>query len=178
MASVFKRKYNKVVDGRKVKKQSRCWYVKYRDADGIERRVRGYPDKEATRQLAARMEEEAALADEGIVDRYKGHRLRPLTEHLEDSRNSLLAKGHTTKHAELTYSRARTVITGCRFATWNDISASRVQQFTAGLRNNGEGISAQPSNFYLAATKQFCRWMVQDQRAAESPLLHLKGLNV
>ena len=40
MASVFKRKYNRIVSGKKVKKQSKCWYVKYRDADGIERRVK------------------------------------------------------------------------------------------------------------------------------------------
>ena len=39
MASVFKRKYTKVADGKRVKKQSQCWYIKYRDADGIEPRV-------------------------------------------------------------------------------------------------------------------------------------------
>ena len=179
MASIFKRK-RKIVrpDGRKAIKQSRCWYVKYRDVDGIERRVKGYADKEATRQMAARLEKEAALANEGVVDRFKDHRMRPLGEHLEDFRRFLLAKGNTAKHAELTYSRARAVVTGCGFAMWGDISASKVQQFIAGLRNNGEGLSAQTSNFYLAATKQFCRWMVQDQRAAESPVQHLKGLNV
>jgi len=152
--------------------------VKYKDADGIERRVKGYFDKEATKQMAARLGKEAALANEGVVDRYKDHRLRPLREHLEDFRQSLLAKGNTAKHAELTYSRARTVIDGCRFVTWGDISASKVQQFIAGLRNDGEGISVQTGNFYLATTKQFCKWMVQDQRAAESPVQHLKGLNV
>ncbi len=178
MASVFRHKYNKIVEGRKVKKQSKCWYVKYRDADGIERRVKGYFDKEATKQMAARLGKEAALANEGVVDRYKDHRLRPLREHLEDFRQSLLAKGNTAKHAELTYSRARTVVDGCGFVTWGDISASKVQQFIAGLRNDGAGISAQTSNFYLAATKQFCKWMVQDQRAAESPVQHLTGLNV
>jgi integrase len=178
MASIFKRKYNKVVDGRKVKKQSKCWYVKYRDADGIERRVKGYLDKEATKQMAARLEKETALASEGVVDRYKDHRLRPLREHSEDFRRWLLAKGNTEKHAELTYSRAMAVIDGCKFILWGDISASRVVEYLAELRNNGEGISAQTSNFYLQCFKQFCKWMVQDQRAAESPVTHLNGLNV
>ena len=50
MASVFRRKYNRTVDGRKVKKQSKCWYVKYRDAEGIERRVKGFKDKETAFQ--------------------------------------------------------------------------------------------------------------------------------
>jgi integrase len=40
------------------------------------------------------------------------------------------------------------------------------------------GISAQTFNFYLQAVKQFCRWMVRDGRASESPLVHLQGLNV
>ncbi len=37
---------------------------------------------------------------------------------------------------------------------------------------------AQIFNFYLAAFKQFCRWMVRDGRASESPVAHLTGLNV
>ena len=92
MASVYKRKYNRVVKGEKVKKQSRSWYVKYRDADGIERRIRGFKDKTATQQLAAKLEKEAELGQVGIVDRYREHRERPLVEHIEDFKHSLLAK--------------------------------------------------------------------------------------
>jgi integrase len=40
------------------------------------------------------------------------------------------------------------------------------------------GIGAQTFNFYLQAAKQFCRWMVHDRRASESPLAHLQGVNV
>ena len=62
MASVYRRKCNRTSNSKKVKRQSRYWYVKYRDASGIEHRVRGYTDKEATKQMAARLEREAALA--------------------------------------------------------------------------------------------------------------------
>ena len=137
MASVFKRKYNKIVNGKKVKKQSKCWYVKYRDADGIEQRVKGYPDKEATRQMAARLEKEVALAQEGVVDRYKEHRTRPLTEHLEEFRQSLLDNGGTAEHARLTTYRIRRTLKGCRFASWTDIQASRLQSYLASLRHAG-----------------------------------------
>ena len=82
MASVYRHKYNKTVNGKKVKKQSKCWYVKYRDKDGIEHRVKGFKDKTATQQLAAQLEREAELGEVGIVDRYKEHRTRPLAEHL------------------------------------------------------------------------------------------------
>ncbi len=177
--AVFKRKRRvERTDGKMVVKQSAKWYVKYRDADGIVRCIPGYADKEATKQLEARLVKEAALSQEGVVDRYKAHRTRPLKQHLEEFRQSLLAKGNTAKHAELTFSRAKSVMEGCRFATWSEISASRVQQYLSGLRQGSKGLSAQTSNFYLQATKQFCRWMVQDQRAAESPLSHLKCVNV
>jgi integrase len=152
--------------------------VKYKDADGIERRVKGYTDKEATKQMAARLEKEAALANEGVVDRYKDHRLRPLKEHLEDFRRSLLAKGNTVGHADLVFARAKAVVEGCKFPFWGDISASQVAEYLAGLRNDGQGISVQTSNFYLQAVKQFCRWLVDDQRVPDSPVAHLKGLNV
>ena len=33
MASVYRRKYSKIINGRKVKRQSKSWYVKYRDKD-------------------------------------------------------------------------------------------------------------------------------------------------
>ncbi|MHC4205117.1 MAG: hypothetical protein ACYSTT_10740 [Planctomycetota bacterium] len=73
MASIFKRKYAKFVDGKNVLKQSKSWYVKYRDAEGIVRRVRGYKDKTATLHLAAKLEKEAELANAEIVYRYKEH---------------------------------------------------------------------------------------------------------
>jgi len=102
MAFIFRHKYNKVVDGRKVKKQSQCWYIKYRDADGIEQRVKAFTDKTASQQLAAKLLKEAELAKAGVIDRYKEHRTRPLVEHLADFRQSLLARGNTDKHANLT----------------------------------------------------------------------------
>ncbi len=179
MASIFKRKRRvKLPNGKTVIQQSAKWHIKFIDADGIERRAVGFKDKTASQQLAAKLEKEAELARAGIIDRYKEHRTRPLIQHLEDFRQSLLAKGCTTKHADQVTSRARRIVEGCQFKTWTDISASKVQGYLAGLRNRPDGISAQTFNFYLKDIKQFCRWMVQDRRASESPLEHLKGLNV
>ena len=85
MASVYKRKRKvKLASGRTVTRQSAKGHVKYIDADDIEQRVPAYKDKTASLQLAARLEKEAELAKEGIVDRYRKHRKRPLVEHLKD----------------------------------------------------------------------------------------------
>jgi integrase len=39
-------------------------------------------------------------------------------------------------------------------------------------------MSVQTANFYLAAVKQFCRWLVKDRRTGDNPLAHLEGGNV
>ncbi len=178
MASVFKRKYTKVANGKRVKKQSHKYYTRLTDADGIKRTIPLFRDKTASQQRAAQLQKEIEMARAGVVDRYKEHRRKPLSEHLKDFRQSLLDKGNTKSHVELTHNRVKAVLKGGKFVFIADISASKVQRYLADLRNNGEGISAQTFNFYLQAVKQFCKWMVQDQRASESPLEHLKGLNV
>ena len=38
-------------------------------------------------------------------------------------------------------------------------------------------MSIRSSNFYLQATKQFCRWLVADNRTDENPLAYLQGQN-
>ena len=41
-----------------------------------------------------------------------------------------------------------------------------------------KGKSVQTVNFYLAAFKQFCNWLVKDRRTADNPVAHLSGGNV
>ena len=177
MARVFRQRYTKSTpDGRRVTKISRKWYVEYRDAQGIRRRVPGYTDKPATQQLAAELERRAAQEQSGLVDRFAEHRKRPLSEHITDWHKSLLHKGTSRKHADLVRGRALRVVEGCGFVFWSELSASKVQAYVAGLRN--DGTSVQTCNFYLQAAKQFCRWMVQDGRAPQSPVAYLKGGNV
>jgi hypothetical protein len=47
-------------DGQKVLLENRKWYVEYRDASGVVRKVPGFADKKATEQLAADLEKKAA----------------------------------------------------------------------------------------------------------------------
>jgi len=180
------------------------WWIEVTDHNQIKRRFAGFADKSQTKILEDKIKKlivhrlnheppdrdltewlgqiPQALQDKfvtfGLVDAKRAAAGSPLDKHLEDFRQSLLAKDSTVKHAEQTAARARQVIEGCDFDRWSDISASRVEQHLADLRNNGSHLSAQTSNFYLKAVKQFCRWMVRDKRAIESPLEYLKGLNV
>ncbi len=179
MASIFRQKYTVAGNNRKrIRKQSKFWYIDYKTADGTRKRVKGFKDKQATAQLAAQLEKEAELEQAGIVDKYKEHRKRPLREHLEDFLSSLQAKGNTPEYCNLTHYRAERICNGCKFLYWADISASDVQLYIADLRDSGE-ISQKTSNYYLQAVKQFCNWMLKDKRAGgESPIKHLDAIKV
>ncbi|MHC4718569.1 MAG: tyrosine-type recombinase/integrase [Planctomycetota bacterium] len=132
------------------------------------------------------------LARIGLVTGGKVAALRPLAEHLDGAadapgwRQHLAAKGNTAGHIAKSCSRVKKILDGCGFTFWSDISASKVLSYLHDLRADkknakGEtvrGISAQTFNYYLTAFKSFCKWMVKDRRASESPVSHLDGLNV
>jgi len=177
MASIFRQRYTvKDQNGKRVRKHSKCWYVDFKAADGTRKRIKGFQDKAATAQLAARLEREAERELAGLGDKYKEDRKRPLLQHLNDFRESLANKGTTEKQAQQVYNRTAAILKGCGFVFMADIQASRIQQYIAERRK--EGLSIRSSNFYLQAIKQFCRWLVADQRAAENPIEYLKGQTV
>lgn len=198
---VFKSTY-KARDGSK--KETKRWYVEIRDHLRIVRRFPVFADKAQSlrfgekleklvvakqngeppnRELSAWLEQiPAKLIDRfvkiGLLDIQRAAAGKSLEGHLDDFEECLNAKGNSVGYVKQLVSRARRVVRGCHFRVWADIQPSKVQRHLANLRDGEDGISAQTSNFYLQALRQFCRWMVQDQRASESPLEHLKGLNV
>ncbi|MHC4403901.1 MAG: tyrosine-type recombinase/integrase [Planctomycetota bacterium] len=178
MASIFKPTYTKKdpETGERIKRQLKKWYVKYRDADGVVQKVPGYTDKAATLQLAAQLERGAELGRIGIVDPYEKHRKRALQEHINEFEKYVRDKGNSPEHVRQTVDRVRAITRWCQFAFIDDISASQVEAFLAGLR--GLGRSIQTSNHYLAAMKEFCRWLVMDRRSGDSAIAHMQKQNV
>ena len=187
MASIFKPTYTKKdpdtgetekdpQTGEKVLRRLSKYYIKYRDADGIIRKVPGFTDKAATFQLAARLEREAELGKLGIVDPFEKHRKRPLKEHVEEFEKHLQDKGNTPEHVRQVAGMVRKTATWCKFVFVSDISASPVAAFLADLR--GRGRSIETSNHYLSAMKEFCRWLVMDRRSADNPVAHMQKQNV
>ena len=202
MARVFRHTYTtKDRNGGRVTKTARKWYGEFTDLLRQVKRVPLCTDKRASRQALDALCEAlskaqahatvtpddlppvirkpfyTALKVAGHRDAIAANAYSPLSAHLNDWHAVLLAKGDTAKHANLVSKRARRVVDECEFAFWPDLSASKVQMFLADLRNR-EGLSVQTSNFYLQAIKQFCRWMVLDGRATESPMVYLQGGNV
>jgi integrase len=198
---LFKATY-KARDGSR--KETRKWYVELTDHRQIVRRFVAFEDKRMSEALGRQIERLIRYRAAGeqpdpqlsqwleripdslrsrfvsidLLDSTRAAGSKPLLHHLEDFKRSMLDKGDTAKQAQQVTMRANAVIHGCGFKGWSDIRADRVERYLAERRSGASGISAQTSNFYLSAMKAFCRWMVQNRRAAESPLAHLKRLNV
>ena len=180
------------------------WYVELADHLQIVRRFAAFEDKRQSEALGRRIETLVAcriagsqpdpdlsrwlegtparlrerLVSIGLLDSTRAAGSKSLARHLEDFEASLLAKGDTAMHVQTVVVRARRVFAGCACRSWSDIRADRVERFLAELRNGSEHLSVQTSNFYLQAVQSFCRWMIQNRRAVESPLAHLKLMNV
>ncbi len=186
---------------------SPTWHVRFKDHRNIWRRVPAFTDKAMSEELGRKIDKLVAtianherptgdqarwlenlrpdirdrLARWRVIDDRMSSASKPLTAHVNDFHASLLAKGNTAAHADLVKARASKLIGECHFTFWADVSASKVERVLSTFREDTaeqRGISRQTSNFYLQAAKQFARWMVADGRAGESPVAHLKALNV
>jgi site-specific recombinase XerC len=128
---------------------------------------------------------QALLARQGFLNGRQSAGMKPLTEHLADYAAYLAAKGHTSEYVEKCRARVQRLLDACRFAFWSEIAASRVLAALNDLRADKKddkdrvkpGMGAASFNHYLTAFKGFCRWMVKDGRAGESPVAYLDGLN-
>ena len=180
MASIYRRK------------KGGCFYITYRTRPGVRRTVKGCKDRAATAALARKLETDAMLRREGVIDvkadQYAKAEARPLVvrdgdgkvadDHLADHHAALLAKGVTRDYADLVRTRANKVLRLAKAERISQISPSAVQGAIAGLRTGDDNSSLQTCNHYLRAIKQFSRWLWRDGRAREDALAHLSGYNV
>ena len=137
----------------KVNKKSSKWYGR---APGSSKAVPLSRNKVAAQQLLAELVRKAELGRVGLGDPFEDHRKRPLTEHLADFKADLMAKGNTPKQVQIKIGRIRRLIARCQFVFMADLSASRVQQYLAELREQGRPM---PS---LDPTKE---WFTRDELA-------------
>jgi integrase len=179
MAEIFRPTYT-IVDpqtGKRTKRKSKRWWVRYYLPGGERRKVKGYPDRKATESLASELERRAIREHAGLTDPTEVHAKRPLDEHLAEYRDYLTAKGNTPKHVGMTESRICAVLDGCGFVKIGDVQPSTVVAFLAELRTREEDPrSTTTANYYLTAIKGFTRWLWKDRRILIDPLAGLSKL--
>jgi len=125
----------------------------------------------------------------GLLDPQRAHTGKPLSEHLEDWRQNIIARGKTKGHADGQHYRVSNIFAAAGFYYFKDIRGSKLQleisklKRTVKARNeNGKLIdkvtgeaSQTTRNYYLKACQAFCRWLVKDGRVSRNPLEDLKA---
>ncbi len=178
------------------------WYVAFRHQDTV-CRVPAFTDKAASEEFGRKLVRlsacrtakelptaeltrwieglpamtQANLARIGLLDARRLAASKAIEHHIEDFRLSLVAKGSSAGHATQTAKRVQVLVDACGVRFYSDITGDKVQIKLQEMRADKVPISIQTSNYYLGAIKHFCRWMVQERRASESALEHLKPLN-
>src|SRR5450631_2438728 len=126
--------------GKRVKRKSRTWHVRYYTPDGVRHRVKGYRDKKATENMAAELERRGIRVDAGIVDPSDVHAKTPLAEQAEDFRRYLSAKGNTEDYVAKMLFRLTAVLDGCRFVKIGDVQSSALVEYLGTLRKEGKSV--------------------------------------
>lgn len=179
----FKKRGGKIVEAELTEDEQKCivetdeWYIRYKTASGSWKKERGYTDRKMTEAKAGRLEEKVAKKIEGKDDPFEEHHARPLLEHVDDFERHLETKGaNTWKHVTETAGKVRQIVEGCDFKVIPDIQSSAVEDYLYGRRQ--KDLSAQTSNHYVRAIKQFSKWLVTDKRTDKNGLLHLGTVSV
>lgn len=146
------------------------WVGWYYDENGKRRKFTGYTEKNATIEKARKLELEAAQVRDGLIERSAVTRreasARPVAEHVDDYRDSLLSKGDTPKHAKHTASVIKSLLESASVRTIADFAPDRLQEALGRLKVSR---SPRTANHALQALKAFCRWLSEADRIAEVP---------
>jgi site-specific recombinase XerC len=174
------------------KKECRCWYIGFTDTKMTRRQLPAFPSRKSTERAAQKIEEllsccgvlnrdlqkwieeipesmRKRLVTYGMIDnrRVSENIGKPLLMHLEDFCAGLAADGRTADYVHQNRKIIGDILDGCRFSMWSDIDGNRVKTFLA--KNRGpDGYGERTYNAYLRAFKEFCGWLIQEDRVAGS----------
>jgi len=148
--------------------EQQVWWMRYRMPDGTPRREKGFRDKLATEQEAARREREAQQMAAGIVLVGRKTLSDPITQHIDEYRDSLERQGKAERYYDLVHARLTRAARDCGWLTLRQVSPDDMERFLAGLK--AEGLAPKTINEFLGATKSFIRWCIRTRRMAGNPL--------
>ena len=173
MATTYKRSEDKV-------KKKSCWYIGYKDENGKQRTKKGFTDRKASQDLAEKLEREASLRREGLVDpaaeKLRDQRATPIDEVLDLFEAAIKIRRTTQKNVSLTLSRVRKVVKGCGFQFLADLDTEPVQRFLDKYSRE-EDLGHSTINHYMQAVISLGNWLVSTKRTAGNPFAGLKRLN-
>ena len=151
--------------------------------------VKGYTDRQASEQLGGRLERAKAKGDEDLIDPFKPHRKRALTEHVSDWITGLRQLGRDELYIAPCHARMLRLIDECDWRVLSDISADSFCAWRAGATGNADHnrkdrttrtirpMSPRCKNHYLSTLVTFCRWCLKRHRMANNPVANVEKVD-
>ena len=163
-----------------------CWYVRYRDSAGKDRREStGCRDRQAAEKVLADILASVEKIKAGVMSRQEmatsAQLETPIGKHIKNYLSQLAVKtirGRrvSPKHVEYVRQRLERVIKDCRFQTLKDLDRKVVQRWMARLAKRPGGsqpLSARTVNLYRASIMAFCNFCLEEGILLANPLAGL-----
>ena len=122
--------------GQKVKAKSKKWWGRYRDYQGVERRVPLANNKTAAQEMLNKLVKKAEYEKAGLVDPTDDQRRRPLKDHLKEFENYLNHRDATAKHVTETISKLNKITADRKWAFIADITAASLLEYLARISHH------------------------------------------
>lgn len=156
--------------------EQKTWWMKYILPGGVIRREKGYRDKLATEQEAARREREAQQAAAGFMTVDASHLKTLLADHVDLFVEELRRLGRDDEYYLRIETRLHRMLRETGWQSLRDINPDGMGRFLGGLQR--KGMAAKTQNEYLAGAKTFCNWCVRTRRLAANPLASVSKTRV
>lgn len=173
--------------GKKILHEAGCWYARYKDADGIARRIStGCNDEQAARRVLSDLRADVEKVRSGILtpaeSHAAGHVARPVGEHITDYLAFLKAK--TVRGRKLSDSHRynaekllKRLFQECGIKRIGDISRHRMVKWLGDQTDRSEKAPRTVLK-YRTTLMTFCKWALREGRLAANPLVELPGVAV
>jgi integrase len=172
MASVYKRGGKKNRHGR--------YIASFHNEHGkrVDRST-GTTDYDAACQIAAKLETDAALRKQGVIDasqsRFAEQNQRPLSEHVAEYLAHCEHVGQNRVHVANKRAQLDKLIAGIGASRLSDLEPNKVERYLASLIKAGK--SHRTHNQHRATVVTFAEWCWEQGRIASNPLKIVPALN-
>jgi integrase len=179
MATILKRTYKVETPKGVITKTCKTYTIEYKDpVTGKRKRAKGYTDKGATLQLAARLEKAIARGAEGLEDPFREHLARPIAEHVKEYVADLRAGGLDDMYVYNAENRLNRLVKECGWTSLASIEPNSFIKWRERERTDetikrkarlGKGASATTLNQYLDTVRAFTNWCASNNRMPGVP---------
>lgn len=168
MASAFKRVSDK-------RRKDRSYHARY--YDHMAKRwatKKAYTDRDASLELARRLERESSRRAEGLIDSFDEALKTPIAEAVAEFVASVKALGRSERYLQQLEARINAVIGGTGATRLHELNAVKVERYLAREGEGEDGISGTTRAEYITSIKSLTRWAFENRKLPHDPLANLK----